>query len=224
MARRSDRPPGETQQHIRAAAFQLFGRFGYDGVSINAVADRVQLTKAAIYWHYTGKDELFMDCLSDLHALVAQTVFSNVAAYPTSQQQLMAMFQGICLLLDDHRIRAGVAGYWLQPSSVDLVVAEQARRRFEQDNSVLMADLFQRCVDDKVLNERIEVADMASAVTTIVQGLLLPLQDADVREQLRQTATLVYTFLSAYENGDALANKARLLVRDEITVQQLTDV
>ncbi|WP_290648466.1 helix-turn-helix domain-containing protein, partial [Aquisalimonas sp.] len=56
-------PHRQTREHVRDAAFRLFGRHGYDGVSIDTIARAVGLSKGALYWHFDGKEALFKECL-----------------------------------------------------------------------------------------------------------------------------------------------------------------
>jgi AcrR family transcriptional regulator len=44
--------------HIRSVATQLFARHGYEGVSLQAVAERVGVTKQTLLYHYPSKDVL----------------------------------------------------------------------------------------------------------------------------------------------------------------------
>ncbi|MEM1349200.1 MAG: TetR family transcriptional regulator [Myxococcota bacterium] len=48
-----------TADRILDAADELFGQHGYDGVSIRDVADRADVNKASVFYHYKSKDELF---------------------------------------------------------------------------------------------------------------------------------------------------------------------
>ena len=61
-ARRTD-----TRERILEAAAELFADRGYAGTSIRDIADRLGLTKAALYYHFTSKDEI-------LQALVAKPI------------------------------------------------------------------------------------------------------------------------------------------------------
>ena len=59
--------PGDTRRRILDAATELFRDRGYAGTSIRDIADSLGITKAALYYHFTCKDDM-------LDALVAPTV------------------------------------------------------------------------------------------------------------------------------------------------------
>ena len=48
----------DTKTEIRAVALELFGRKGYEKTSLREIAERLDITKAALYYHYRSKDEL----------------------------------------------------------------------------------------------------------------------------------------------------------------------
>jgi AcrR family transcriptional regulator len=50
--------PGYDPQQILAAAVELFIAHGYDATSVAAVAERLGLTKSALYHHYDSKEHL----------------------------------------------------------------------------------------------------------------------------------------------------------------------
>lgn len=48
-----------TKEKILSAALELFSATGYDGTSMQDIATRLGLTKAALYRHFSGKEALF---------------------------------------------------------------------------------------------------------------------------------------------------------------------
>ncbi len=48
-----------TKEKILSAALELFSTAGYEGTSMQDIAKRLGLTKAALYRHFTGKEALF---------------------------------------------------------------------------------------------------------------------------------------------------------------------
>lgn len=48
-----------TRRQIMNAASSLFAENGYRGTSIAAIADRVGVTRGALYWHFTSKADIF---------------------------------------------------------------------------------------------------------------------------------------------------------------------
>lgn len=72
--RRGHRRGGDTKGEIRAVALELFVERGYDATSLREIAERLGITKAAVYYHFSSKEEivrsLFEDHLSGLQELI----------------------------------------------------------------------------------------------------------------------------------------------------------
>lgn len=56
-----------TSEAISAAALAEFVAFGYRRTSVESIARRAQLSRATVYAHCTGKEELFRALVSQLH-------------------------------------------------------------------------------------------------------------------------------------------------------------
>ena len=58
------RQPGHDLESLLAVAVTVFNERGYDGTSIQQLADRLGITKSAIYHHVSGKQELLAAALN----------------------------------------------------------------------------------------------------------------------------------------------------------------
>jgi len=59
------RPSGSTREQILEAARQAFFEKGYEGCSIRDLERRSGLTRGAIYYHFGGKQEIYVAVLCD---------------------------------------------------------------------------------------------------------------------------------------------------------------
>src|SRR6476659_4196009 len=67
---RRDRERLETRTKIMDAARELFGREGYDAVSMRRIAEAIEYSPTAIYVHFRDKQDLMLQlCQSDFVAL-----------------------------------------------------------------------------------------------------------------------------------------------------------
>ena len=57
----------KTREEILELSVPLFARYGYDGVSMRDIAAAMGLTPAALYYHFTDKENLYLDVVA--HAL-----------------------------------------------------------------------------------------------------------------------------------------------------------
>ncbi|HJO94030.1 MAG TPA: CerR family C-terminal domain-containing protein [Victivallales bacterium] len=61
----------ETQKRLLQTSSELFGKYGYDGLSIRQIASATSVNIAAIGYHFGGKKELYRECLYYMTARVA---------------------------------------------------------------------------------------------------------------------------------------------------------
>lgn len=208
MPRRPAHEQGDTLGRIRSAAFSLFGRYGYDGVSMLAVARAAGITKAALYWHYDGKEALYTDCMRRLNALFREHVFERMSGEADPVERLMAIFHGMGTLLADARVQEGVAGYWLEPSTADVPEARAVQARFEEASARIIADAIREAVDAGQLSLDIAVEEMAHAVIATMEAIVLPLRRNTPGRSQRLIGALAHTFFRAHAHSDELAARA----------------
>ncbi|HXS63733.1 MAG TPA: TetR/AcrR family transcriptional regulator [Streptosporangiaceae bacterium] len=68
-------PRPDTRARIQQVAVELFTEHGYDGTSLREIAERLEVTKAALYYHFKSKEDivasLMEDYASKMDALIA---------------------------------------------------------------------------------------------------------------------------------------------------------
>ncbi|GAB3406011.1 TetR/AcrR family transcriptional regulator [Flindersiella endophytica] len=67
---------GHTREQICAIATELFNEQGYDKTSLREIADRLGVTKAALYYHFKSKEEIVWTIVDDYLAEVDDVIAS----------------------------------------------------------------------------------------------------------------------------------------------------
>ncbi|MFQ6146969.1 TetR/AcrR family transcriptional regulator [Streptomyces seoulensis] len=57
---------GNTRQRIQDVALELFAEQGYEKTSLREIAERLDVTKAALYYHFKTKEEIIVSLFADL--------------------------------------------------------------------------------------------------------------------------------------------------------------
>ena len=57
---------GNTRQRIQDVALELFAQHGYEKTSLREIAERLEVTKAALYYHFKTKEEILVSIFEDL--------------------------------------------------------------------------------------------------------------------------------------------------------------
>ncbi|MGH9081684.1 MAG: TetR/AcrR family transcriptional regulator [Acidimicrobiales bacterium] len=70
-----------TRERILEVALELFTEQGYEQTSLREIAERLGFTKAALYYHFSSKEEIFMALHERLHDLAAGTPLAGEAPF-----------------------------------------------------------------------------------------------------------------------------------------------
>jgi AcrR family transcriptional regulator len=57
---------GDTRQRIQDVALELFAEKGYEKTSLREIAEHLDVTKAALYYHFKTKEEIIVSLFEDL--------------------------------------------------------------------------------------------------------------------------------------------------------------
>ena len=87
------RNPEVTKETILKKSGILFNTQGYKATSISNITDATGLTKGAIYRHFTSKDDLEIETLTHLSALMNEKIRGRIKAETTAGNKLRAVVQ-----------------------------------------------------------------------------------------------------------------------------------
>ncbi|MFF3461622.1 TetR/AcrR family transcriptional regulator [Streptomyces sp. NPDC002619] len=65
---------GNTRQRIQDVALELFAEQGYEKTSLREIAERLDVTKAALYYHFKTKEEIIVSLFEDLTQPIQELV------------------------------------------------------------------------------------------------------------------------------------------------------
>jgi AcrR family transcriptional regulator len=77
--RRSD-----TREQIRRVALELFAEQGYEKTSLREIAERLEVTKAALYYHFKTKEDIVSSLFDDFHAEAEELLEWSRGQEPTT--------------------------------------------------------------------------------------------------------------------------------------------
>ena len=198
MARKPQHEQGDTLLAIKTAAFPLFGRYGYDGVSMGAIAKKARITKAAIYWHFADKKALYVCCMEHLFEIFAQQTSEPILQVESPCQKVLALFEGTLHWLCDVRVRSGVAGYWLEGSGEQLEEARAIQGRFQEEAKGQLAGILGQGMKAGELRATVAPEDLADGIVTLILAGVMPLRDQTLAQTRTLMRTLAHTFFMAY--------------------------
>jgi AcrR family transcriptional regulator len=115
------RSRSDTRARIQAVAVELFSEQGYDKTSLREIAERLDVTKAALYYHFKSKEDIIRSLVDDYFGQV-----DDLVKWGRRQRRTPAM-------------RAELLSRYL-----DMVIDSQHVYRMLQQNQAALATLSSR--------------------------------------------------------------------------------
>lgn len=91
IARRRRLPAPERRASLVEAASELFAEHGYEGVSLDRVAESAGVTKVIVYRHFGSKKDLYLQLLASHRDELLGTLAHGMSAGGTLQQRVPAV-------------------------------------------------------------------------------------------------------------------------------------
>ena len=118
---------GDTRARIQQVALELFAEQGYERTSLREIAERLGVTKAALYYHFKSKEDIVRsfteDYFGQLDALIAWA--SDQPPAPGTRRDILDRFIGIV-------IDGGEVFRFLEQNQASLRSLAGGKHRFEQ--------------------------------------------------------------------------------------------
>ncbi|MCV3273655.1 TetR/AcrR family transcriptional regulator [Roseobacter sinensis] len=98
MTTREEISTGSSRAKIISTCTELFLEHGFAGTSMSAIAKACQMTKASLYYHFSGKEDLFIACVTDgygvaLRALQSIVADETAAPHDKLKRALIALYE-----------------------------------------------------------------------------------------------------------------------------------
>lgn len=119
-------------------ACALFMQNGYDGVSMQQIATAAHMTKGSPYYHFKGKEDLFIHAFTQRVQHITQSLMNELERADTLHDKLVAAFThmltttdpGVVRLFDDFQ---RVVGSGCTPELAEKVItADKLQHTFEE--------------------------------------------------------------------------------------------
>jgi len=173
-------PLTAAQTRIVNAALELFARHGVGGTSLQMIADRIGVTKAAVYHQYRTKDEIVL-AAAEAEVARLDTVMDAAEAESNRARVRAALLRGIVdLAVERRRTTSTILG----DPVVAQLLAHDAGFRQVTDR------LYRLLMGDEASSDAYVRAAMLTAAISgaVMHPLVVGLDDDTLREQLLNLA------------------------------------
>jgi AcrR family transcriptional regulator len=188
---------GDTRARIQQVALELFAEQGYERTSLREVAERLGVTKAALYYHFHSKEDIVRSFTEDYFARIDALIAWGSEQPPGAETARELIDRYITIVLE-----GGEVFRFLERNQATIHGTEDGKHRFTQFRPRLRALMEIITGPDAPPRSRIRAAAAIFAVSTSCMffmkdspesGLdaLLPVvpSDAELREIVLEFAT-----------------------------------
>ena len=159
----------DTKKYITDTARRLFSEFSYLGVSMNDIAKKLNITKAALYYHFTGKAEIYEKVLdnvfNDLSLSIAQA--SNEATIDKKLHKLIKNYLDF-----GFKEKNLIKALMLKLSPADDQITKRITQLRERVVN-LIQPVIEEVFASKKLTKKVDAGLLTSLLTSMMDGLLL---------------------------------------------------
>jgi AcrR family transcriptional regulator len=153
-----------TKQEILEAAAQIFSEKGYHAASMQDIANIVNLQKASLYHHISGKQEILFELLDQALDVLIQRIEGVLTLQKTSEEKLRLAMRVYIKTLVDQRDLSAVLLFEHRSLNESYRSRHLPKRdEFEQ--------LWRRMIEDGILEKSFNFPDPALAARALL-GLM----------------------------------------------------
>lgn len=195
---------GRTKERILETAIDLFSRRGYAGTSMNDIAQALGLTKAALYKHYPGKEEIWSAAFRMMESYYNEHFGSvdKLPMIPGNPEELRRMtLQMLNFTLHDENVRKMRRIIHTEQFRSE-AVRDMANNYFLYDTKAIFTKVFEKMMENGSM-KRDDPEMLALAYTAPVTALIhLCDREPEKEEEALQTVLRYVThFTDTYCAG-----------------------
>lgn len=142
----------QTRQRILDAARNVFARKGFHDTRIDDIADEAQSSKGGVYFHFPGKEQIFLALIDEFARLLEERLTTAIAGEPKGIRRVEAALQA----------GLSVFGEYNQLTKIFLLQAVGLGQAFESKRFEILdrfAGLIQQYLDEAIADGNIAPID-----------------------------------------------------------------
>jgi len=158
-----------TKKHVIEVARRLFSEYSYLGVSMNDIAKKLNITKAALYYHFTGKTEIYKKVLDEVFNNLNLSI-NRAFSEKTTEKKLQKLIRNY---LDfGFKEKNLIKALILKLPPANPQIKKHIIRSREQTVN-LIQPLIEETIRNKKLAQKVDSKLVTSLLTGMMDGLLL---------------------------------------------------
>ena len=206
MARRTKQEAEETRDSILNAALNVIYEKGYARSTFVDIANKIKLSKGAVYWHFKNKPDMFLALGQQMEGKIEDTLKEVFYETHTLIDLKQMLFKMIMLIDDDEQLRKyySIVFYRMEWTEELLSI----KQFFDQQEEYMVQwslDIFRRAQLNKEIPGDKAVDHLSLAISALVNGLIaycISHPDVDSKTKSIIVQTGLDTFFSGLQAED----------------------
>jgi AcrR family transcriptional regulator len=166
---------GDTRERIQLVALELFAEQGYERTSLREIAERLGVTKAALYYHFKSKEDIVRSFTEDHFEQVDALIAWGREQPPGTQTAQELLSRYIALVMEGSEVFR-----FLERNQATIHGTEDGKHRFTQFRPRLAALIEIITGPDAPARDRIRAATAIFAVSTSWMFFMKDAPEADL--------------------------------------------
>jgi hypothetical protein len=155
----------KNKQKIIKTAQKLFSKYSYLGVSMNDIANQLKITKAALYYHFTGKTELYKNVLKKVYQEFKIKVIKKIK-FKKDKEKLIAFIENYLRFVSKEKNLIKVVDLNVLPKNIKII------RYLKQIKNKIIIEAT-KVVKSLKLNNKINCKLMATIIISMMNGIVI---------------------------------------------------
>ncbi len=202
---------GDTRARIQQVALELFAEQGYERTSLREIAERLGVTKAALYYHFKSKEDIVRSFTEDYFARLDALIAWGAEQPPGAETARELIDRYITIVLE-----SGEVFRFLERNQATIHGTEDGKHRFTQFRPRLSAFMEIITGPDAPPRSRIRAGAAIFAVSTSCMFFMKDSPDAEFdavlpappsQEELREIVLELATDLTSERAALPLAGR-----------------
>ena len=194
MPRKTKEESIKTRSLLLEAALDVFSEKSFSEVTLSEIAERVGMTKGALYWHFKNKSDLLSKLIGEIF-LDSEIEFAEKLVERETLADLRDYYNKKLMLPDKNdrfiKINAIMLRRFEWPeevrSNLFTLLKDQIAREKKMINEILL-----RSRREGVIRQDIEVENASSAITSVFYGLYILVLNEIVTDDIIKSTDFIF--------------------------------
>ena len=202
MARRTKQEAEATRENILDAALDIIYEKGYARSTFVDIANRIKLTKGAIYWHFKNKPEMFLALAGELEQQIEARMKPVMDNTRTLVDLKRALYEMILLVAREKKFRKYYTTVFYRMEWTDELLS--VKHFFEKQDRSMMAwvvDILSHAQSTGAIPKEKDSASLSRALLELVNGLIAYCMIGSPETRSNEASEIVETGLDTFFLG-----------------------